>query len=204
MVFPRAAQSSRLAECVDVIIVGFLKELVQFSLINCNPSLDHFSLIWKNGSQQKPIFLDCTHFFSAKHFQLLMTSAQKCALLDYCVFRFLCDVTCLSSQMHAPLLSLSHWNIVHFQLWTSSAFTAAPLQDNHRIFLCVIKVSVPLSLAGFRRWWFAVHHQGDYDPHGQLHVSRRWIWATFSNPHSSSERLVAAGRKYQSNLCLKL
>lgn len=115
----------RLAECIDVIIMVFpLNEVVQFSLINLIQVpffSEHFRLIWKNDSQQKTIFLDTAAFSLVPNtfnfWRRVMTTAQKCALLDYCyIFQFLCNETCLSSQMHAPVLLHSHWNIVYFQL----------------------------------------------------------------------------------------
>lgn len=98
--------------------------------------------------------------YAMKHVYLL-----KCMLQCYCI---LIGTLLISNYKHPQPSPLHRYKTI-------------------TIFFFALLKFLSLSLAGFRRWWFAVHYQGDYDPHGQLYVSCRWIWATFSNPHSSSE-----------------
>lgn len=97
-----------------VFIKQFQSKLLFFYSQNTFPSFG------KMAPSRKTFFLTLQHFLWCQTpltFDRVITTTQKCAFLDYCnIFHFLCDKTCLSSQMHAPVLLHFHWNIVHFQL----------------------------------------------------------------------------------------
>lgn len=125
----------------------------------------------------------------------LMDIALKCAFLDYCyVFHFLCYETCLSSHLHTVGLLHSHWNhssptlnsFNHQCCIVVTSTTTITFSKSLRVFFIFFLFHF-LPLVGLWRWWLSVYHQGDHDPHGQLHLSCRWLRETFSDPHSSSE-----------------
>lgn len=75
---------------------------------------------------------------------------------------------------------------IHFRL--SSTITATVHLNKPTIFYLTFTFSLSLSLVGLWRWRLTVHHQGDHNPHGELHLSCWRLWETFSDPRSSSQR----------------
>lgn len=98
---------------------------------------------------------------------------QLINLICLIVIQVLCRSAPLACLFHSrrPLLS---WNITfcECQLDPSGYFT------------------------GFWRWWKSVHHQGDHNSHGKLHLPRRRIWSAFPDTHLASEWYVKHILKY--------